>query len=111
MSALVGTMGALLAKLDISASLLVLAACGCYIGLPFARPMGAGRAVLVFAGSSLICAKAGAVLGAAVVIHWPAMAAAGDIAGLIATGLGLMFHPLLSGLAQALPSYLSRRAA
>lgn len=89
-----GVMGAFLGAVGITWPVLFFAACGTFMGVGGTRQDGRWRAMLAFAITVVLAAKAGAV-GAAYLGKIGGVT--GDqLAQALAAFAGLMFHPLLS---------------
>lgn len=99
-----GLLAAFLAGIGITWPAVFWATVGGVIGATFAPQVGRLRAMLMFPASSLLAAKGGMVFGA----MWFA-GDAGYIGGLAGLG-GIVFHPAITALVQALPSIINRRA-
>ncbi len=98
-----GTLGAFFAGIGVSAETVFWGLCGGLFGMSFAPPAGRVRSILMFPGAALAAAKIGVLAS----VFWfdgkPGMA------GGLALLCGIILHPAITAIVQALPSIISAR--
>lgn len=97
-----GTLGAFFAAIGVSWVAVFWAVCGGLLGVSFAPVAGRLRSILMFPAGVLLAAKAG-TLGAV------QFTLGGDWAGGLAAGAGIILHPAINAVVQALPAIVSAR--
>lgn len=98
-----GTMGAFFAFIGVSGEAVFWGLCGGLFGMSFAPPAGRVRSILMFPGAALASAKAGVLLSA---LWFDGRA---GMAGGLALLCGIILHPAITALVQALPAIVSAR--
>ncbi len=98
-----GTMGAFFAFIGVSGEAVFWGLCGGLFGMSFAPPAGRLRSIAMFPAAALVAAKVG-VLAAA---HW--FEGDRNMAGGLALLCGIILHPAITALVQALPAIVNAR--
>ena len=98
-----GTLGAFFAAIGVSAEAVFWGLCGGLFGMSFAPPAGRVRSIAMFPAAALAAAKIG-VLGAG---YW--FDGGKGMAGGLALFAGIVLHPAITAIVQAIPNIISAR--